>query len=84
MWESRVLCEISKALWKPFSGFHGADISIADFSCLGVRPRIVSRLPVEDAPGATVAIEGGIGLALGNEMTAGRPIIAEPPRRDGA
>jgi len=24
-----VVCEISKALWKPFCGFHGAGISIA-------------------------------------------------------
>ena len=31
MWESRVLCEISKALWKPFCGFHGAVICIAIF-----------------------------------------------------
>jgi hypothetical protein len=31
MWESRVVCEISKALWKPFCGFHGAGISIAGF-----------------------------------------------------
>src|SRR5438874_2159371 len=29
MWESRVLCEISKARWKPFCGFHRAGISIA-------------------------------------------------------
>ena len=29
MWESRVVREISKALWKPFCGFHGADISTA-------------------------------------------------------
>ena len=29
MWESRVLCEISKALWKPFCGFHSAAISTA-------------------------------------------------------
>jgi hypothetical protein len=29
MWESRVLGEISKARWKPFCGFHGADISTA-------------------------------------------------------
>jgi hypothetical protein len=27
MWESRVLCEISKSLWKPFLGFHGDVIS---------------------------------------------------------
>ena len=29
MWESRVLGEISKALWKPFCGFHRAGISTA-------------------------------------------------------
>jgi hypothetical protein len=31
MWESRALGEISKALWKPFCGFHGAVICIAIF-----------------------------------------------------
>ena len=31
MWESRVLCEISKSLWKPFCGFHGDAISTAVF-----------------------------------------------------
>src|SRR5713101_4224983 len=31
MWESRVLCEISKSLWKPFCGFHRDVISIAVF-----------------------------------------------------
>jgi len=31
MWESRVVCEISKALWRPFCGFHSAGISIAAF-----------------------------------------------------
>ena len=31
MWESRVLCEISKSLWKPFRGFHGDAISTAVF-----------------------------------------------------
>ena len=29
MWESRVLCEISKFLWKSFCDFHGNDISTA-------------------------------------------------------
>lgn len=29
MWESRVLCEISKSLWKPFCGFHRDVISTA-------------------------------------------------------
>jgi len=31
MWESRVLCEICKSLWKPFCGFHGDAISTAVF-----------------------------------------------------
>src|SRR5438105_2176112 len=31
MWESRVLCEISKSLWKPFCGFHRDVISTAVF-----------------------------------------------------
>jgi len=31
MWESRVLCEISKSLWKPFCGFHSDVISTAVF-----------------------------------------------------
>jgi len=29
MWESRVLCEISKRLWKSFCDFHRRVISIA-------------------------------------------------------
>jgi hypothetical protein len=29
MWESRVLCEISKLLWKSFCDFHGSVISTA-------------------------------------------------------
>jgi len=32
MWESRVLCEISKSLWEPFCGFHGDAISTAVFA----------------------------------------------------
>ena len=31
MWESRVLCEISKFLWEPLFGFHRNVISIAVF-----------------------------------------------------
>ena len=31
MWESRVLCEISKSLWEPLLGFHRDGISIAAF-----------------------------------------------------
>ena len=31
MWESRVLGEISKSVWKPFCGFHRDVISIAVF-----------------------------------------------------
>ena len=31
MWESRVLSEISKSLWKPFCGFHRDVISTAVF-----------------------------------------------------
>jgi hypothetical protein len=32
MWESRVLCEISKRLWKSFCDFHGRVISTAVFA----------------------------------------------------
>jgi len=32
MWESRVLGEISKSLWKPFWGFHRDVISTAVFA----------------------------------------------------
>jgi hypothetical protein len=34
MWESRVLCEISKRLWKSFCDFHSRDISIAASICV--------------------------------------------------
>src|SRR5712692_5245119 len=37
MWESRVLGEISNALWKPFCGFHGDVICIAIFGIAHVR-----------------------------------------------
>ena len=60
MWESRVLCEMSKALWKPFCGVHRAGISIADFPLVDVRPGIVSRSNVKDAPGATIGSPVGI------------------------
>ena len=40
MWESRVLCEISKSLWKPFSGFHGDVISTAVFAVIRDRARV--------------------------------------------
>ena len=67
MWESRVLCEISKALWKPFCGFHRADISIADVPCFVVRPGIGFGSTDEDAPGATIGSWGGIWLPLEQE-----------------
>src|SRR5713226_3982559 len=38
MWESRVLCEISKSLWKPFCGFHRDVISTAVFVVFVVGP----------------------------------------------
>ena len=76
MWESRVLCEISKALWKPFCGFHSADISIADVpfsSFAGDRVRIDRRgCPRNDdrVPGRDLAPPW---------ITAiGAPIIAGP------
>ena len=79
MWESRVLGEISKALWKPFWGFHRAGISIAEIRLFDVRPAIVSRSNDEDASGATIGSRGG-------ELTPPwmGPIIAGPPRTDGA
>ena len=40
MWESRVLCEISKSLWKPFWGFHRDVISTAVWPFPLVRPVI--------------------------------------------
>ena len=43
MWESRVLGEISKSVWKPFCGFHRDVISIAVFV-------IVRRDDVTDSP----------------------------------
>ena len=47
MWESRVLCEISKSLWKPLLGFHRDVISIAVFAA--PRPRSSSN-PGEAVP----------------------------------
>ena len=47
MWESRVLCEISKSLWKPFCGFHGDAISTAVFAV--ARDRARGELACTDA-----------------------------------
>ena len=44
MWESRVLCEISKSLWKPFSGFHSDVISTSIFVVCRDRGRIRGML----------------------------------------
>ena len=38
MWESRVSCEISKSLWKPFCGFHRDVISTAIFDVALIEP----------------------------------------------
>ena len=38
-WESHVLCEISKALWKPICGFHSDDISTAAHAVSPSAPR---------------------------------------------
>ena len=59
MWESRVVCEISKSLWKPFLGFHRDVISIAVFSFYQ-RPEFrgcctLVGLPVV-VPGASYAV----------------------------
>lgn len=40
MWESRVLCEISKSLWKPCCGFHGDAISTAVFAVTEIEPGV--------------------------------------------
>ena len=75
MWESRVLCEISKALWKPFCGFHSAGISIA-VSAFVVRRGIGSGSTDEDAPGTTIGSPVGIWLPLDHGDRG--PIIAGP------
>ena len=49
MWKSRGLCEISKALWKPFCGFHRDDISTAVFAVARSRPPRASG-PVRERP----------------------------------
>ena len=59
MWESRVLCEISKSLWKPFLGFHRDGISIAVFVVAVCGAEIqgcwtLAALPIV-APGASYA-----------------------------
>ena len=46
MWESRVFGEISKALWKPFCGFHGAVICIAIFGIVHDRADLGGAVPL--------------------------------------
>jgi len=46
MWESRVLFEISKALWKPFCGFQGAVICIAIFGIIHDRAERGDAVPL--------------------------------------
>ena len=48
MWESRVLCEISKVRWKSFCDFHGTGISIA---VSGVHAENVGAAASLDRPG---------------------------------
>ena len=38
MWESRVLCEISKSLWKSVCDFHESGISTAVFTVAMTSP----------------------------------------------
>ena len=40
MWESRVLCEMSKSRWKPFCGVHGDAMSTAVFAVTRDRARV--------------------------------------------
>ena len=88
MWESRVLCEISKSLWKPFLGFHRDVISTAVFAfavseadmggcCTLAGPPIVvpgaSYAVVSDQPNDRIAHR----RRFGSKGPAARP------RRDG-
>ena len=45
MWESRVLCEISKSLWKPVCDFHGDGISTAVFTVAMISPAAARATP---------------------------------------
>ena len=60
MWESRVLCEISKSLWKPFCGFHRGVISTAVIGAAHNRAAergccALAGLPIV-APGVSYAV----------------------------
>ena len=63
MWESRVLCEISKRLWKSFCDFHGGGISTAVCRCEQETGRGERSSTVPAAAG------GAIGSAAIGEVT---------------
>jgi hypothetical protein len=51
MWESRVLCEISKRRWESFCDFHGRVMSTA-----GSGLRIASLIQATDRAGASTVL----------------------------
>ena len=82
MWESRGLCEISKALWKPFLGFHGDVISTAACpsaigrSIQGVLTLVGVSIVVR-GPSSPVELSCGIPLRRRVSFKRGRTDLAE-------
>ena len=65
MWESRVLCEISKRRWKSVCDFHGRAISTAVSRFrVGAPPAIESGVSQTLAPVAIVAPTASCGFGL--------------------
>jgi hypothetical protein len=56
MWESRVLCEISKSLWKPFCGFHRDVISTAIFDVAPDRADLGDAVPLSACRSSFLAL----------------------------
>jgi hypothetical protein len=62
MWESRVLCEISKRLWKSFCDFHRRAISTAVFGAS------------TDSPAAMIKLDGTSGRRTRDRIRSHREV----------
>ena len=80
MWESRVLCEIAKSLWKPLCGFHRDVISTPL-----VMPSLAvvdgsRRGPSQPAPGAARCGRPPVESRVVERPSRGWAAPAAPPR----
>jgi hypothetical protein len=84
MWESRVLCEISKSLWKPFLGFQRDVISTAVSRSRSPRPTCTLAGLSVVVPGASYAVVSDQpNDRIAHRRRFGSKGPAARPRRDG-